>query len=285
MMNSANGIAFDGVKSGRGELKVEMVAGESAVVTARASSPLKILVPCSRGQSVSACFSSYGGGLVAGDEISVGVELGDGARCYLSTQASTKVYRNPGLLPCGQTLTARAGQKSRAGAGTRPGAGVQRFALSAAAGILICKANSGLILVDWLTSGRTARGERWAFSRYESRNEIFVSGKRLAGGFPVADPVRMARSRTPNAWADLIVWRCSCCWAERWSAPAAWVLEAIAADPSRGAQRWFAVPARWLAGHWCALPVKALRRCGKELHRLLDFLPEVLHDDQRLRKW
>jgi urease accessory protein len=31
---------------------------------------------------------------------------------------------------------------------------------------------ASLVVVDWMTSGRHAAGERWAFSRYESRIEI-----------------------------------------------------------------------------------------------------------------
>jgi urease accessory protein len=33
--------------------------------------------------------------------------------------------------------------------------------------------NASLVLVDWMTSGRHATGERWAFSRYESR--LFIT--------------------------------------------------------------------------------------------------------------
>jgi urease accessory protein len=35
-------------------------------------------------------------------------------------------------------------------------------------------------LLDWYTSGRRARGEEWAFTRYYSANEVFVDGVRTA---------------------------------------------------------------------------------------------------------
>jgi urease accessory protein len=35
-------------------------------------------------------------------------------------------------------------------------------------------------LLDWYTSGRRARGEEWAFTRYYSANEVFVGGVRTA---------------------------------------------------------------------------------------------------------
>jgi urease accessory protein len=283
MTNSTNGIAFDGVKSGRGELRVEMVAGESAVVTARASSPLKILVPCSRGQSVSACFSSYGGGLVAGDEISVDVELGDGARCYLSTQASTKIYRNPGLLPCGQTLKATLGKESVLVLGPDP---VQAFggSLYRQWQEFHLQKESGLVVVDWLSSGRVARGERWAFSRYESRNEIFVDGKRIAMDSLLLDPADGPIENSPrmgrfNCLALLILA------GGEISAPATRVLETIGNRPVTRRSALICSASPLSGGALVRIAGERVEEVGKELHRLLDFLPEVLHDDPRLRKW
>jgi urease accessory protein len=37
--------------------------------------------------------------------------------------------------------------------------------------------DASLILLDWFTSGRAARGERWECSRFGSRNEVFVDGR------------------------------------------------------------------------------------------------------------
>ena len=142
---------------GRGELRVEMVAGQSAVVTARSGSPLKILVPRSRGASVSACFSSYGGGMVAGDEIQIEVTVDDGARCHLSTQASTKIYRNPGLLPCGQTLTPGWARESVLVLAPDP---VQAFggSLYRQRQEFHLQQDSGLVVVDWLSPAAPRAG-------------------------------------------------------------------------------------------------------------------------------
>lgn len=35
------------------------------------------------------------------------------------------------------------------------------------------------IVLDWITSGRIARGEEWDFDRYRSTNEIWIGEKRL----------------------------------------------------------------------------------------------------------
>jgi urease accessory protein len=41
--------------------------------------------------------------------------------------------------------------------------------------------------VDWFTSGRAARGERWAFDRFQSRNEVW-SAPVAAGILPAVEP-------------------------------------------------------------------------------------------------
>lgn len=38
---------------------------------------------------------------------------------------------------------------------------------------------ANLVLVDWLTSGRMARGEQWAFDNYETSNDVLLDGQLL----------------------------------------------------------------------------------------------------------
>src|SRR5260221_8880792 len=94
--------------AGRGsaQLTVESISGQSAVTSAFARNPLKLLAPRSRGQSVWAYTSSFGGGFVAGDETRLELHIGKGARCFLGTQASTKIYRNPRRRACGHVTQA-----------------------------------------------------------------------------------------------------------------------------------------------------------------------------------
>ena len=47
----------------------------------------------------------------------------------------------------------------------------QEFALAPprlGAGVVACKMGGSVVLLDWVTSGRRARGEAWSMSRYES---------------------------------------------------------------------------------------------------------------------
>src|SRR5258706_644863 len=97
----------NGLDSGRAALEVNLVFNQSTVTSAYATSPMKLLTPRSRGQSVWACTSSFGGGLVAGDQTQLEVVLGCDTKCFMGTQASTKIYRNPHNRPCGHVTEAR----------------------------------------------------------------------------------------------------------------------------------------------------------------------------------
>ena len=180
-------MTLDHCRAGAGYLRIEISCGQSAAISVRANSPLKILVPRPRGPSVWACLSSLGGGLVAGDETSLSLSLGESARCCLTTQASTKVYRNPEARPCGHRLDVQLGAGSFLAVIPDP---VQAFLGSSYRQLqeFSLAPNSGLVLVDWLCSGRAARGERWAFSRFQSRNEVTVGGSRVLVDSLILDP-------------------------------------------------------------------------------------------------
>lgn len=163
--------------TGNAGLSVNVVAGQSAVTEAWCSNPLKLLTPRSRGPSVWAYLSSFGGGLVAGDTTSLTVRLGSDARCFITTQSSTKVYRNPQRKQCSHELSARLERNSLLVMAPEP---VQSFADSSyrQSQQFHLHSSAGLVLLDWFSSGREARGERWTFHRLQSRNEVFIDGRR-----------------------------------------------------------------------------------------------------------
>jgi urease accessory protein len=165
------------VLPGSGLLQFTRIGPRTVVSRAFASSPLKLLTPRNAGEGAWVYLSTYGGGLVDGDELSLSVEVGPDALALVSTQASTKVYRSP--RGSGSQLFARVSSGGRlvvlpdpvvcfASAKYRQ---VQTFDLAP---------DAGLIMVDWLTSGRRARGERWQFDRYDSRTSIHIGGRLIA---------------------------------------------------------------------------------------------------------
>lgn len=161
-------------RPGHGALEIQSVAGLSAATTVRSANPLKLLVPRPRGPSVWGFTSSFGGGLVAGDQTRLDLNLRASTRCFLGTQASTKVYRNQRAQPCGHTTAADIGPDALL---VYTPDLVQAFADSIyeQRQDFHLQAGASLVLLDWFSAGRSARGERWQFRRFKSRNAIHRS--------------------------------------------------------------------------------------------------------------
>ena len=178
-------------RPGHGRFTVERAGGRSVVRRAYATSPLRLLTPKNHGHAAWIYTSSYGGGLVDGDDIAVEASVGSGAAAFLSTQSATKVYRSPRgtrvaldadvgedalLVVAPDAVICFAGSRYRQ---------TQRVAVAA---------GGGLVLVDWVTSGRRESGERWAFAEYVSRTVIHRAGRLV-----VHDAVALRPSDGPLA--------------------------------------------------------------------------------------
>jgi urease accessory protein len=163
--------------AGHGHLTVDHVSGFSAATSAEAHAPLKILVPRSRGQSVWAYISNFGGGLLPGDELDVTINVAENARCFLGTQSSTKIFRNgpKGAVQNRLTAEVAAGALLVYTPDVAQSFANSRFQQRQT--IRLADQTSSLIFLDWYSSGRTACGERWAFSEYTSRTEIFINSE------------------------------------------------------------------------------------------------------------
>ncbi len=271
------------LQRGAGHIGIEMVSGQSAATSVWASSPLKILVPHPRGPSVWAYLSSFGGGLVAGDQTNLTVQLGPRTRCFLSTQASTKVYRNPAGLPCGHQLKANLDHDSLLVLAPDP---VQAFAGSGYAQRheFHLAPGSGLVLVDWLSSGRTECGERWAFDSFRSRNDVFVGGERLLLDSLFLDGAQGKRQSAHrlgrfNCLALVLVVGKSLAHA------AQTILAEIAKLPvtRRGSLVMSASPVR--DGALLRIAGESVEEVGRAIHQRLGFVSDLLQDDPWARKW
>ena len=268
---------------GVARLTVESVSGQSAVTSAFAGTPLKLLTPHSRGQSVWAYTSSFGGGFVAGDQTQLDLRVGKNARCFLGTQASTKIYRNPRQRACGHIAKATIEENALLVFAPDP---VQPFAYSnySQRQTFHLSDGAGLLLVDWFTAGRAARGERWAFNRFQSRNDVFLSGERVfmdsilldSTMEPIASPHRTGRF---NCFALLLLI------GEPVQQAAADLLQAVSTGlVQRNASLIVsASPVR----HGAILRVagESVEQTGHELHHHLKFASVFLGDDPWARKW
>lgn len=259
------------------------MAGASAVLSARAHSPMKLLTPKARGESVWAYTSSFGGGLVAGDQTSLHLEVGAQARCYLGTQASTKVYRNPLARACGHESDATLHEGSLLLFSPDP---VQAFAGSRyrQRQSFHLNGSASLVLLDWLSSGRAACGERWEFDRFESRNDVLVEGRRVfmdslrleSAGQPLTSMHRLGRF---NCLATLLLIGPA---VEPFARQA---LQDVASRPvtRRGSLIIAASPVG--SGVVVRIAGESTELVGREIHRHLQPLSALLGDDPWARKW
>jgi urease accessory protein len=162
--------------AGTARLRFARCGEQTILERAFASSPVKLFTTRSAGAACWVYSATLGGGLVGGDEIRITLEAGAGAKALVATQASTKVYRS--LCPASQQITASVDDEAVLVVLPDPivcfaGAHFsqeQQYDLSARA---------NLVVVDWMTSGRHAVGERWAFRHYASRLDVRRSGKRI----------------------------------------------------------------------------------------------------------
>jgi urease accessory protein len=162
------------VPAGTGVLEIARSGGRSVVRRAFATSPLRLLTPRNHGSAAWIYTASYGGGLVNGDALHLTIDVAPESAALVSTQSATKVYRSP--QGTSMRLDARVGARGLLVVAPDP---VVCFAGSTCrqAQHVELGPDAGLVLLDWLSSGRRAAGERWAFDRYTSRTTIRYEGR------------------------------------------------------------------------------------------------------------
>jgi urease accessory protein len=148
--------------NGDGLIRVARAEGRNVVLSSRASSPLRLLR--TRGEQAAWIFATtFGGGLVDGDRIALDVDVDEGARILLTTQASTKVYRSPhGTESVIRARVARDGMFASIPDPTVCFAGA-RYTQT-----IDVDVQGSAAIVDVLHAGRVSRGERWAMDHYRS---------------------------------------------------------------------------------------------------------------------
>lgn len=174
-----------GEATGRGRLVARREGGRTVLSEARATSPLRFVVPTfpAQGEAGRAvCLVTFGGGLVDGDLLELDVVVEDGATLVLFTQASTKVFRGTAR----QSL--RASVRGRGTLVVLPdpvacfaGASYEQLTEIELAEQASC------VVLDGVTSGRPAYGERWAMDRIALRTRVRRGGQRILDDALVLD--------------------------------------------------------------------------------------------------
>jgi urease accessory protein len=271
------------IERGHAHLTVDVVSGQSAATSSWASNPIKILVPKPRGPSVWAYSSSFGGGMVGGDQTHLDLSVGAMARCHMGTQASTKIYRNLKRAACSHFTRARLGPNSLLVFAPDP---VQAFADSTYTQRqeFYLEAGASLVLLDWFNSGRAARGERWAFSRFSSRNDVFLEGERIyldsilldPSSGPLDTPMRAGRF---NCFATLLIVGDMC------GAAIEQILKNILARPVEKKSPLVVSASSTRGGVVLRVSGERVEDVGREIRGHLAFAHEFLGDDPWARKW
>ncbi|KAL1562523.1 urease accessory protein D [Salvia divinorum] len=161
----------------RGRLIVEKVEGRSTLTRCFSKYPMKFIVPKKVGSSqtdvVWIYTITYGGGIVSGDSIAFDVTVADTCIAVLTTQSSTKVYKSIAAKCSQQLLEASIGRDALLVVIPDPVTCFSTARYSQTQNFTLAT-DSSLLLVDWITSGRHERGEKWAFSYYKSTNRILL---------------------------------------------------------------------------------------------------------------
>lgn len=170
---------------GKGHLVVQLLPHAiSALSIITFQYPLKLVSPSpSAGQkSVLVFLLTYGGGLVGGDQVHLVVDVKPNAKLSIVTQGHTKIFKSPSR---DVTTRQRLQVKIEGGAGVclLPDP-VQPFGGSVyeQSQIFTLEDGASLCLLDWVSAGRTARGEDWDLGAWSGRNEVWAASD--AGGKP-----------------------------------------------------------------------------------------------------
>jgi urease accessory protein len=131
--------------------------GRSDVHRLRNAGPLRVMSPRHAGRAAWIVTSSLGGGLVDGDHTALDVEIDAGATAVITTQASTKAYKGA----TSQRVAIRVGEGATALVVPDPVVPYRGARLVQETRIELAPTAS-LVLIDVLTCGRVAYGERWA---------------------------------------------------------------------------------------------------------------------------
>ena len=123
---------------------------------------------------------TYGGGLVAGDCITLNITLSALTRLIVLTQGSTKIFKSPSRdIVSRQDLSVEIGPEAALVYLPDPVQPFERSCFRQAARYEILPGagdedRGSMCVLDWVSRGRAARGEEWGFWKYGSRNEIFL---------------------------------------------------------------------------------------------------------------
>ncbi len=163
-------------------LHVDYVRGRSRATQCESRQPLRILTPACYTTCCGAFITNYGGGFVQGDSVDIEISCGREAKLFLTTQANTRVYKTDSDKMSTQSLSGLLSEDSLAVVFTDPLVPHRgsRFTQSQSWRL---HPKASLVLVDWLSSGRSETGESFVYDtlnatvRIRRENRLIVSDR------------------------------------------------------------------------------------------------------------
>lgn len=158
-------------------LDVAQVRGHSRLITCKSIQPLKILNPAAPTGACHAVLSTYGGGMVAGDQIRLRLRVGANSRLFLGSQSSTKIFRSVDGAVAEQHVVGVVEENGLAVVFPDPVV-MQADSRYRQLQHWHLHQNALLVVVDWFHSGRMDQGERFAFTSLHTELKVTI-GERL----------------------------------------------------------------------------------------------------------
>lgn len=185
--------------AGAGEIVLALLPpGKQVLQKCTYQYPLKLIAPDPHrsrdDKHVTLCFLlTYGGGLVGGDEINLKVDLNVSTRLVIVTQGSTKIFKSPSRTVISrQILDVKIGAHAALCYLPDP---TQPFAESVyeqrQTFYVEPDGSSSLLMLDWVSEGRRARGESWSLWSWRGRNEIREFDEKSRGRLLLRDAVML----------------------------------------------------------------------------------------------
>jgi len=158
--------------------KIVFHQGSSRLVDCESVSPMRFLHPYFSDQAACLILSSYGGGLVQGDQISIEIECDVSTTLFMGTQANSRVYRNDQGYSTTHSLHVEVAQHAKVISLPEPLVlhGGSQFHQKQKWNL---QKDAAILLGEWFQCGRSDSGERFAYDFYDSLIEIRQEGELL----------------------------------------------------------------------------------------------------------
>jgi urease accessory protein len=165
---------------GEGHLIVQLLPHAiSALSKITFQYPLKLISPSPRAgqKSVLVFFLTYGGGLVGGDQVNLTIDVKANAKLSIVTQGHTKIFKCPSRdVTTRQQLQVTIHEGAAVCLLPDPIQPFEGSIYEQSQRFTICEGGS-LCLLDWISAGRTARGEDWDLGAWSGRNEVWTAAQ------------------------------------------------------------------------------------------------------------